>query len=179
MDVKRTLFAVLALALSSPAAAVDGWTLAAGGNPDDETLVRAGVWWDTPRQWPLGDTDTLRLQWEANLAYWHADDAGNTNNSGLYDLGVTPVLRLLMPGSDRRRGYLEGGVGAHLISETGIHDQALSTTFQFGSLIGAGYLLDGGRYELGLRLQHLSNAGIEEPNDGINFVLIRFGRRLR
>jgi lipid A 3-O-deacylase len=32
--------------------------------------------------------------------------------------------------------------------------------------------------DLSLRLQHVSNAGIKEPNPGENFVQLRYARRL-
>ena len=42
--------------------------------------------------------------------------------------------------------------------------------------IGFGWTFgDKNRYEIGYRLQHLSNAGLSDPNDGINFHQIRFG----
>jgi lipid A 3-O-deacylase len=30
-----------------------------------------------------------------------------------------------------------------------------------------------GRYDVSLRVQHLSNGGLRDPNPGINFVLVR------
>ena len=33
------------------------------------------------------------------------------------------------------------------------------------------------QYDLGVRLQHLSNGGIENPNPGINFLILRFAYR--
>jgi hypothetical protein len=36
---------------------------------------------------------------------------------------------------------------------------------------------DKDQFDLGLRLQHLSNAGIEHPNPGVNFVIMRLGYR--
>jgi hypothetical protein len=48
----------------------------------------------------------------------------------------------------------------------------LSTHFQFGDHIGLGYVFSDA-FELGLRLQHFSNGGYQEPNDGVNFVVLR------
>jgi lipid A 3-O-deacylase len=48
-----------------------------------------------------------------------------------------------------------------------------STRFQFGEFIGAGVLF-GPRRELGVgvRLQHVSNGGIRNPNPGLTFVSV-------
>ena len=39
---------------------------------------------------------------------------------------------------------------------------------------GAWVLVNAAKYDLGYRFQHLSNADIKKPNDGINFNQIRF-----
>ncbi len=39
--------------------------------------------------------------------------------------------------------------------------------------MGVGYRFDRKGFEIGYRFQHISNAGIKEPNDGINFHQLR------
>ena len=54
--------------------------------------------------------------------------------------------------------------------------KGLGGKFRFGDLIGFGGLLGAkDRFEVGYGFQHLSNAGISDPNDGINFHQIRLG----
>jgi hypothetical protein len=46
--------------------------------------------------------------------------------------------------------------------------------FQFGNNVGAGYRFGAkGAFDLGVRYQHLSNASIKRPNNGINFTQVR------
>jgi hypothetical protein len=60
------------------------------------------------------------------------------------------------------------------MSETTIGDKRMSTKVQFGDHLGAGYRFGvKGAWDLSYRFQHLSNAGIKKPNDGINFNQIR------
>ena len=67
--------------------------------------------------------------------------------------------------------------GLHIVSGTHLQDNvSLSTRFQFGDHIGVG--VRRGHYDLGLRLQHLSNAGLRNPNPGINFVQLRVAYEL-
>ena len=46
-----------------------------------------------------------------------------------------------------------------------------STAVQFGEHVGVGWR--SGHWHFAARLQHLSNAGLDHPNPGINFVLVR------
>jgi hypothetical protein len=86
-----------------------------------------------------------------------------------FDLHATPVWR-----ADFARTYVEGGVGLHLLSHTINNDAThMSTSFEFGSHVGAGLRIGERRdIRVGIALQHLSNAGIKEPNSGLNFLLV-------
>ena len=174
---KRFLAFVSGLLFALPAIAVDGIVVAAGTNPDSVRVARAAAWWDTDWNWMVKENLPIHLYWEANASYWHSDP-GESGNDEAWEVGVTPVLRMPLPIDSGPQTYIEGGIGAHLVSETEIEDIDLSSTFHFGSLIGAGLLLDQGRLDLGIRLQHLSNAGISQPNQGIDLLLLRVGRRL-
>ena len=63
----------------------------------------------------------------------------------------------------------------HLLSATSLNAQRqFSTAFQFGDHVGVGVRFgDKGKYELGYRYQHFSNAGIKEPNQGVNYNEVR------
>lgn len=67
----------------------------------------------------------------------------------------------------------------HLLSRTRISDsKVFSTAFQFGDRIAAGYRFgDALDSELAVRFQHYSNAGIKEPNPGINFYMLQYSAR--
>lgn len=86
-------------------------------------------------------------------------------------MGITPVLRYQR--HDKRGWYAELGIGLHLLSDHyNNNGRALSTHFQFGDHLGAGYVFSGGM-EIGLSFQHFSNASIKQPNDGVNFAIVR------
>ena len=166
------------LVATAPATAADiaGLTIAgADGRRDTETF-RLGIrsywdrFWFTEGDWQLG------AYWEAQLGYWDSDKSG-AGHDDLAEISLTPVFRL-EPKSARAGGfspYVEGGIGLHLLSNTSIGNRQLSTMLQFGSLVGAGFRFgDAGRYQLGYRFQHISNASIKSPNDGMNLNEIRF-----
>ena len=62
---------------------------------------------------------------------------------------------------------------AHILTSTSIGNRNLGTSYLFGSDVGVGYRFDRKGFEIGYRFQHISNAGIKEPNDGINFHQLR------
>jgi lipid A 3-O-deacylase len=107
----------------------------------------------------------------AQLSYWHAQ-VHPTDNGSLWDVGLTPMLRWLPPCCDSVQPFLEGGVGVHLLSHTRINNNRdLSTAFQFGENFGGGIAFgEDHRFELGVYVQHESNASIKEPNPGLTYV---------
>jgi lipid A 3-O-deacylase len=161
----------MGLAMGQPAKAVNGSSIELGSGDDSTNMARVTLRWNWDKRWSIGQSWHATGFWEAGLGYWDGDGAGAKN---LWDIGITPVFRLGPVGS---RFFLEAAIGAHYLSDTRINDDRdFGGNFSFGSHMGFGWLLGAkDRYELGYRFQHLSNAGISEPNDGINFHQIRLG----
>ena len=129
--------------------------------------------WGT--RWFSDQTWALSGYWDASVGRWtpHAASGGNHE---INDYGITPVLRYAptTPSGDCIP-FLEAGIGVHYLSQHDLyagHD--MSTYFQFGDHIGAGVTLGSQHdWDVMMRLQHLSNAGIQNPNPGINFLQLR------
>lgn len=178
MNKFRPVIAALALlSASSAALAIDGVSLEFGGSDSSNSsvnLYRIGVRWDWNQKlieagdWHVGG------YWEADLGYWDNRSAGSTAG-GLFDVGFTPVFRFQQNSISGVSPYAELGVGVHLLSKTSVSTQRqFGSSFQFGDHIGAGVRFGGqGRYDIGYRYQHLSNAGFKQPNQGINFHQLR------
>jgi hypothetical protein len=103
------------------------------------------------------------------LAYWHGREHP-AERSSLWDVSVTPMLRWVGPQA-AARWFVEIGIGVHLLSATRINtERNFSTAFQFGENAATGIAFgERQRYELGVYIQHVSNGGIKEPNDGITY----------
>jgi len=154
------------------------FTVDAGYGMDDTRLLRLNLalgsdWRSAPDQgW------YWTRYWEANFSYWYLNKLKNGEDD-LLEIGVTPNFRLQReqaPGWGQP--YFELGLGVHLLSKVHIRTRDLGSTFQFGTHAGIGVLLgEEYRYELAWRIEHLSNAGLKEPNPGINFSMVRFGYR--
>lgn len=160
---EKIVAAVAVGTFSCAASAIDAVGVEVGYGEDNTRLLRfsvAGTW----REPPAGADWKFHGYWEASAGLWDNADFTTAN------IGLTPVFRLQKSGF-----YVEGGVGLHFVTTHISAHRVFSTSFQFGEHIGCGLRFgEGGRYDLGLRVQHISNAGIDEPNPGINFAILRF-----
>ena len=160
------------LALTSGAApAIDGVAVE-GGRGDGADMGRLAIQWDWKSRWLEGQTWHAGGYWDLGLGYWKRDDVRPGQNDEIFEIGLTPVFRVQQ--NDLQGPYAELGIGAHLLSRTSLGDKRFSTKFQFGDHLGVGYRFGAkGAFDLSYRYQHLSNAGIKRPNNGINFNQIR------
>ena len=157
------LFILSLLFLAPGAHAVDGWVVEVGRGDDRTNLVRVGFIDEWRKRELRGHEWHLAGYWEFTAGLWDNRDESTA------DIGATPVFRL-----QREMIYVEGAIGFHLVSTRISAARLFSTSFQFGDHLGAGMRFGPGRrYDLGMRVQHLSNGGVRSPNPGINFVLVR------
>lgn len=170
-------FSTIAMALvNGPAVGVDGISITAGtgaGNSAgmDTRLARVALQWQWGKQWFKGKDWHLGGYWNADIGYWKRDAAPGQNDD-LTEIGLTPVFRFQR--NDLEGPYVEGGIGAHFLSQTSLGDKNFSTSFQFGSHLGFGYRFGSRKaWDIGYAFQHLSNADIKKPNDGIDFHELR------
>lgn len=159
------------IGLPNLCSAVDSTSLELGtGNKTK--MVRVGMQWKWDKQWWRSNGTHVGAYWDLNLAHWRGERFRDIPDArlSLNSIGITPVLRLQ---NDSLKGlYAEIGIGAHILSaHYDNNGHQLSTRFQFGDHLGIGYVFRN-NVELGLKIQHFSNAGIKKPNDGVDFLFI-------
>jgi hypothetical protein len=155
--------------MGAPASAEPfGVQISAGVGDHDVKKADLGFVWDPNLTWWHIGGFHFTLVGEVHLAYWHAAGADIHNN--IYEVGATPVFRIIKD-SGAMRPYFEAGVGVRLLSHPTVSsDYTLSTAFQFADMVGIGAQFGARQqYQAGFRFQHLSNADIKRPNPGINF----------
>lgn len=161
---------------SGSAAAVDGISItggfgAASSEGSGTKMARVSLQWDWSARWFEGAKWHVGGFWNVGVGYWKRDAAPREYDD-LYEIGFTPVFRLQQ--NDLKGLYGEVGVGAHFLSHTSLGNKNFSTSFQFGSHVGIGYRFGAkNAFDLSYGYQHLSNADIKQPNDGIDFHEIR------
>ena len=118
---------------------------------------------------PLARHD-LNLKWF--LEPWIA---GVTNHQNAIEVGITPIgLKFEYDAGQQVVPFLIAGTGAMY---TGLQGLELGGPFEFASFGGAGinlFLTDQLALSFSWRWRHISNAGIKEPNRGLDtqFILI-------
>jgi hypothetical protein len=150
---------------------------AGAGDQNTQAYVGGATWaWDWHRQ-----VSSLSISgyFEAAVGRWITAHHGVNSSAWATQIGVTPVLRL-QPSDPGSRWFAEIGVGANYIVPLYQTDhKQFSTKFNFGDHLGIGRQCGQQRkHEFTLRVQHFSNAGIDHPNPGENFVQLRYSRNL-
>jgi len=153
-------------------ATMDGFALEVG-SADDIDTVRASLAWQWNKEWLKERGWHLTGYWEGSLGYWNSRAQGGES---LWDVALGSVFRLRPNASGGTQPYLEGAIAAHLLSGTHLDDQhRLGSALQLGNHIGIGVTFgDKSQYDMSYRLRHLSNGGIQEPNDELSQHQIRF-----
>lgn len=147
------------------------WYVQGGVAEDAQSLtVGASRDWRWEKQYRYGHVGG---QWQGEVARWHSDSDNSTQ------VGVTPALRW-RPNGWSEGWFVEGGIGLNVIfPKYNTRKKDFGTTFNFGDHIAVGKRFGADQqHEWSLRFQHFSNARIEKPNPGENFLQFRYTRRL-
>lgn len=168
-----SLAGLMALAAGTATAAEPrtAWFVQGGVAEDAHALtVGASRDWRWEKQYRYGHVSG---QWQAEIGRWHSDSDNSTQ------VGFTPALRW-RPNGWSEGWFVEGGIGVNVIfPKYNTRKKEFGTTFNFGDHIAVGKTFGADRqHEWSLRFQHFSNARIEKPNPGENFLQFRYTHRL-
>ncbi|CAD5107860.1 acyloxyacyl hydrolase [Zestomonas carbonaria] len=160
-----TALAVLSLGFAIPAQAADV-TVAIGQSGDSTMVYRLGTQFDFGTSWWQSDVGRLTGYWDAGYTYWEGDETASNHS-----ISFSPVFVYEFAG-ETVRPYIEAGIGVALFSSTELEDNDLGSSFQFEDRIGLGLRFSG--QEVGLRAIHYSNAGLKQPNDGVETYTLHY-----
>jgi hypothetical protein len=113
---------------------------------------------------PFRERDYLRFRLEGNIEF--IDVPGKS----LLGIGVSPLLRGVLPVGKEASLFLEIGPGINLLSRSKIEDRKLGGPFAFSATGGAGLEFNLGKrlVSISYRLRHLSNGHLYNANQGLN-----------
>lgn len=167
---KKKLLALICFSVlfSGVAMAQDGsgWGLSTGygQSKDDIDIYRVGILKDWKVKWLENATGYVTGYFELSYNHW------NGENDSTNGVALSPVFQYAFnPDGDNWYPYVEGGIGITYIDEYFIDARNLSSNFQFEDRIGIGYRFD--RLDLSFRYMHYSNAGLKQPNEGIDIFI--------
>jgi hypothetical protein len=180
MNTHRLLLLVpAAAALSLGAHAMDlaprGAFVTAGvAEHSTHSLSGGVVWpWSWRREAAGGELTALT---EGYVSYWSARDVAGRQS--FTQLGLVPLVRYRFT-QGRSEWFVEGGIGISVTDRLyRTPDKQFSTRFNFVDTVGVGRSFGAQRqHELGMRVVHMSNAGIKRPNPGENFLQLRYAAK--
>jgi lipid A 3-O-deacylase len=138
------------------------------GQTSDSTMTyRLGMQSDWDKSWWQTDVGRLTGYWSGAYTFWDGDKEASNHS-----LSFSPVLVYEFAG-DSVKPYVEAGIGVALFAHTQVEDNKLGSAFQFEDRFGVGLRFAGG-HEVGIRATHYSNAGISNPNDGVESYALHY-----
>ncbi|MDP3814742.1 acyloxyacyl hydrolase [Pseudomonas sp.] len=162
-----TLAALAALSLGQMAAVQAADMSFAIGQSSESTMVyRLGAQFDFNRSWFETDVGRLTGYWDAGYTFWDGDETSSNHS-----LSVTPVF-VYEFGGGNVKPYIEAGIGVAAFAHTELEDKDLGSSLQFEDRLGFGLRFAG--QEVGLRALHYSNAGLKQPNDGVEAYTLHY-----
>jgi hypothetical protein len=124
-------------------------------------------------------TDPMGSSWYQGQVSLGAELIGlfTSEPSGSYGIGVTPKLSYAFVGAKRFRPYFEGGGGPMWTDLGGrVPEQPGQFNFLIWGGAGCSFLVTPQwAVTAGYRFMHISNAGLRQPNSGLNFGLPYIG----
>ena len=134
-------------------------SVAIGQTGDSTMTYRLSTQLDFQQSWFASDVGRLSGYWDAAYTFWDGDQTASNHS-----LSVSPVLVYEFAG-ERFKPYIEAGIGIAAFSSTELEDNDLGSSVQFEDRLGFGVRFAG--QEVGVRALHYSNAGLKNPNDGV------------
>lgn len=147
-----------AMAGTTQAATISG---AVGATGQSDMTYRIGLGLDWDKTWLQSSVGHLTGYWDLGFTYWEAGEHTGARQS----ISFAPVF-VYEFGSGNVVPYLEAGVGIAGFSATHVGNRDLGSSFNFEDRLGVGLKI-AQVHRVGVRVIHYSNAGLSEPNEGI------------
>lgn len=168
-----SLAALAALSLgqivSVQAASLTG---AVGATGQGDMTYRLGLGFDWDKSWWESSVGHLTGYWDAGYTYWSAGERAG----GRHSLSFAPVFVYEFSG-ESVKPFVEAGIGIAAFTGSEVGDQDLGGSVSFEDRLGFGMKFNGGQ-AVGVRAIHYSNAGLSQPNEGIESYSLYFTQPL-
>ena len=138
----------------------------------------AGLTWDWDKSWSIAG-GRISGYWETSVSRWAYSREGGRSAS-LGKIEFAPVFRY-RPSDGASPWFADAAIGLTLMNRLYVSDRKrFSTRFNFGDHLAIGRNFGAqGQYEVALRVEHVSNGGIKEPNPGESLIQLRLSYGFR
>lgn len=153
----------------------DGVEFIGGPGRNGTAQAGAGLVWDWG--WRAERHALITGQTELIVSQWRFDALGGGKDN-LQQITLLPMFHFQLD-QGRSPWFLELGIGATYLTQHYLTPRKdFGSQWNFYDTLGGGYRFGArGEHELGLRILHISNAGIKKPNPGEEFLLLRYAYR--
>ena len=147
------------------------------GLAEKAAALSLGAGWDQSDWLWSSLPDALSLSFEMEIGHWQTFHP-REGHAKFTQFGITPLLRYPLTTTGQRQWFVEGGVGCHFIVPLyHTQEKRFSSSFNFQDLLGFGLRFGKERrHEVVLYGSHFSNANINQPNPGEDFLQLRYLR---
>jgi len=168
----KHMFLGTLLSLSAVAASAAEISGSIGATSQGGLTARLGMGLDWNKSWWESSTGKLTGYCDAGYTYWEAGDAAG----GAHSISFSPVFVYEFAGGDVKP-FIEAGIGIAFFSGSKAGDQELGASFNFEDRIGVGLKIGEGQ-RVGIQAIHYSNAGIKQPNEGIESYALFYSHQI-
>ena len=118
----------------------------------------------------------IKQHWEFGFSYWESDTGPNRE---MEVFSINPVFTYELGSPDQAfLPYVDFSIGIAYMSDTRIADKKLGQHFQFDDRLGLGVRFGHQkRHDVALSARHVSNAGLDNDNDGFDIFSLTYGYR--
>ena len=135
------------------------------------TQLSGFIMWDYDKIWHHWAPEPLRFKVEGTAGL-----TVSPKTRAMASVGMMALYYLEFISSDRLVPYLEGGIGV-VYTDFQVENQGSRLNFNPQIGIGVEFERDSGPPVFGaVRLSHISNAGLDHDNRGVNSVVLMIGR---
>ncbi len=142
-------------------------SLSVGQTGDSTMVYRLGLQSNWDKSWMQTSVGRVTGYWDGAYTYWEGD-----TTSSNHSLSFSPVFVYEFAGGSVKP-FIEAGIGVSAFAHTQLESNNLGSSFNFEDRLGFGLRFAGG-HELSVRAIHYSNAGIKQPNDGVESYSLNY-----
>ena len=127
-----------------------------------------------PVEWHLAELPVLgdaQLYMEVSANLWRYGDTPEYESN--LAVALSPVLMKQFTTLYNRALYWEFGIGFSLLNKQRFAGKDLGSHYQFEDRVGLIWQLQS-KTQLALRYMHYSNAGLQKPNPGLDFIALSY-----
>lgn len=171
--IRTVVLCVVGLSYSLSAQALEGIKVSIGSGESSTDAYQVSLLSDFGQRL---FKDRISLHWEFGYSHWSSSKGPEKN---VDVINISPVFRYDFDSTERGCvPYVSYSVGLAYLTETRIADKRLGMHVQFDNKLDFGVRFGNGqRHDLAIGVRHVSNAGLDSDNEGLDVIRASYSYR--